>query len=258
MQNRALISRFLETRALAKAYHVFLSQKFVRRIYDDDRRFNLAHDVATATVSVLKNKLSSGELTDSGRPVGSLGALITTIVCAKHRDFQKQGRSVPVAIRKLGPIAADLFYNVAVKGMDLYEAEEIAIKQNPRDEAFIRGTVTKAVLNVVLNPAARAKYQYHAPRASEDTVLERGSIITGAPRRSPEEELLRSVNIGTIRAAVNALPSPQREIANAVYLSPDPPTEKELARRLGVTDVGYEKKKIKKTLMANLANTFSD
>jgi hypothetical protein len=256
--NICALTRFIETRAIAKAYKTIITQKFVQRMYDDDRRLNVAHDVAVATVDVLKNKLASGDLTDSGAPVRSLGALITTIVIGKHRDIQKKGRTVPTAIERLGPIAVDLFYQAAVQGMDLDLAEEIAIQRKPGDAAFIRGTVVPAILKVLQNPSAKADYQYHTPRAAEDLVLERGSVISGAPRRSPEEELLRNVKIETIRRAVEALPSPRREIAEAMYLSPDPPTEKDLARRLGIKDVGYEKKKIKKELMSRLSEMFRD
>jgi DNA-directed RNA polymerase specialized sigma24 family protein len=252
------LTRFIETRALAKAYRIILSQKFVRRIFDDDRRYNVAHDVAVDTTTVLKNKLASGELTDINNPVQSFGALITTIVLGKHRDREKKGRTVPVGIKKLGPIAVDLFYAVAVKGADLYDAERSALESHPGESAFIRSTVVPAVLRTVQNPSRKADYEYHVPRAAEPDDLDRGSIISGAPRRTPEEELLRNVNISTIRKAVDRLPSPQREIAVAVYLSSDPPSEKELARSLGVKDVGYEKKKIKQELMQRLAEMFNE
>lgn len=250
------LTRFLETRGLAKAYRIILSRKFVRRIFDDDKRYNVAHDAAVGTVAVLKKKLAAGELTDAGNPVQSLGGLITTIVVGKHRDLEKKGRTVPTAISRLGHGAEDLFFDVAVKGMDLYEAERIAIQRKPGEAAFIRSHVVPAILKTLHNPSRKADYEYHKPRPSEAEILERGSIISGAPHRSPEDELLRTANITVIRRAVEALPSPQREIAEAVYLSDEAPTEKELGRRLGVKDVGYEKKKIKKALAESLVAYF--
>lgn len=252
------LTRFLETRGLAKAYRIILSQSFVRKIHDDNQRFNVAHDVAVGTIVVLKNKLTSGELTDVTNRVHSLGALITTIVQGKHRDRQKKGRTVPTAISRLGSVAVDLFFDVAVKGMDVSEAEQLAMRRRPGDAAFIRSHVVPAVLNAVQNPSAKTDYEYHKPRAAETEILEHGSIISGAPHRSPEEELLRTVNINAIRRAVKELPTPQREIAEAVYLASDPPTEKELAQQLGIKDVGYEKKKLKKALAKTLVDLFEN
>lgn len=254
--DRQALTRFLETRGLAKAYQVILTQKFVLHIYDNNTRFDVADDVAYGTVMVLKNKLAAGELTDVGNPVKNLGALISTIVVGKHRDLQWKGRTVPKKVSRLGDIAVEVFLYVAVRGMDLYEAQRIVIERKPGQAAFIRGHVVPAVLEVMRNPPKKADYKYHSPRPAEAETLERGSIISGSPRLSPEEELLRTANIVVIRRAVAALPSSQREIAEAVYLSDEAPTEKELGRRLGVKDVGYEKKKIKKALAESLVAYF--